>query len=385
MGGGYFLLGILIFVLGISFYHYGNQSWTPIQIKRQVSDALVSYEMFARNKSIREERLSQMKNLFMDPHRKGIYVLVIGESETRKHMSVYGYERETTPWLSEMVKQNGTILFTHAYSNHTHTVPSLTYALSEKNQYNEVDLKDAYSLVEIAKAAGMETYWISNQERYGVWDTPVAEMASTAENQIWINGNVGRSAETTHYDEELVRQISQLQLEDNALVVFHVMGSHGKYSDRYPSEYNEFTGDNSIVDEYDNSVKYNDYVLKRIYETMSKHPNFMAMVIFSDHGEDPDENKGHESSKFTPRMSQIPFIALFSPRYREYNGAEYNRLMAHRDCYWTNDLLYNVMVSVMGIEGIPLREPQLDVSSDAYDRNQGNLRTLHKERNLPEE
>ena len=118
-------------------------------------------------------------------------------------MSAYGYQRETTPWLTQFAKDPGTLLFKNPYSNHTHTVPVLTYALSEKNQYNQVPLAKAYSLIEIANAAGFDTYWISNQERYGAWDTPVAEIASTAKHQVWLNGEVGANIKTAYLDEEL--------------------------------------------------------------------------------------------------------------------------------------------------------------------------------------
>ena len=107
--------------------------------------------------------------------RGGVFVLVIGESETRNHMQVYGYDRETTPWLQDQRENRENITFSNAYSNHTHTVPVLTYALSENNQYNEIALQDAYSIVEAANAAGYETYWLSNQRKLGAWDTPVAE------------------------------------------------------------------------------------------------------------------------------------------------------------------------------------------------------------------
>ena len=65
----------------------------------------------------------------------------------------------------------------HAYSSRS------DLCLSEKNQYNDISLEKSYSLIEIAKAAGYDTYWISNQRKYGAWDTPVAEMASTATHQ----------------------------------------------------------------------------------------------------------------------------------------------------------------------------------------------------------
>ena len=45
--------------------------------------------------------------------------------------------------------------------------------------------------MEIAKEASYTTYWISDQERFATWETPVAEIGSTADHQIWINGAAG--------------------------------------------------------------------------------------------------------------------------------------------------------------------------------------------------
>jgi heptose-I-phosphate ethanolaminephosphotransferase len=103
----------------------------------------------------------------------GIYVLVIGESQNRTRMSAYGYHLETTPWLKELKKSNNLLLFQHAYSCHVQTVPVLSYALTAKNQYNSLDLKEAVSLIDLANAAGYQTVWLSNQMRYGLWTPPL--------------------------------------------------------------------------------------------------------------------------------------------------------------------------------------------------------------------
>lgn len=142
---------------------------------------------------------------FSENNKKGIYVLVIGESQNRLHMSVYGYGRETTPWLNQQHNENPDfLLFTQAYSCHTHTVPTLTYALTAKNQYNEISLENAVSIIEMAKAAGYHTAWISNQVQYSAWDTPITVIASEAEQQIWLNKNVGETTKTNFYDEKVV-------------------------------------------------------------------------------------------------------------------------------------------------------------------------------------
>ena len=79
-------------------------------------------------------------------------------------MGAYGYDRDTTPWMSEETQKPEAILFQNAYSNHTHTVPVLTYALSEKNQYNNVPLEKAYSLMEIAKPLDMILFGLVTSE-----------------------------------------------------------------------------------------------------------------------------------------------------------------------------------------------------------------------------
>ena len=40
------------------------------------------------------------------------------------------------------------------------------------------------------------------------------------------------------------------------LIIIHLMGNHGNYHDRYPDEFNKYSGD---IGTYDNSILYNDY------------------------------------------------------------------------------------------------------------------------------
>lgn len=307
----------VVFTLGVSGYAVVKASdYLPVRIARETKSVLQEYKKYGEARQQREEKLRQLQNLKISGSG-GVFVLVIGESESRDHMQAYGYSRDTTPWLSQQIHEPDTILFTHAYSNHTHTVPVLTYALSEKNQYNTIKLEDAYSIVEVAKAAGYDTYWLSNQRKYSAWDTPIAEMASTANHQVWLNERTGtEDCRSDYYDETLVQALPDLRAIKNALIVIHLMGCHGSYGDRYPGEWNVFHGKEKRVDEYDNAVRYNDYVLKQIYEAVKISSEFKGMIYFSDHGDDADKGYSHEASKFTYPMSHIPFFMIFSPHIR---------------------------------------------------------------------
>ena len=357
--------------------------YEPYHIGTSVQDAIKNYQAFATNKERRIANLKKLGSLQTMSGYKGVYVLIIGESETRDHMSVYGYSRDTTPWLKQFSQDPGTLIYRNSFSNHVHTVPTLTYALGEKNQYNRVAMDNAYSIIEVANAAGFDTYRISNQERYGAWDTPVAEIASTAKHQLWLNGEVGESLNTAYLDEALAEKAPDIQHVNNALIVFHLMGEHGRYEDRYPAEYEYFhQGKNRNVDCYDNAVRYTDYVLSLLYDKVAHNPHFQGFIYFSDHGEEPDQKKYHESTKFTNQMTHIPLIMHFSAAYRTAHPQVFATLKSQEEDYWTNDLLYNVMLEIMGIQGTSLVEPNLTLGNPAYDRTKENLRTLHGERKL---
>ena len=53
-----------------------------------------------------------------------------------------------------------------------------------------------------------------------------------------------------------------------------------------------------------------------------------------------------------------------------------SNLKAHKDAYFTNDLIFNVMASIMGIK-TNVDEPQNDLSSEFYDANASRFKTLH--------
>lgn len=349
----------------------------PVRIAIETKDALHQYKEYGKAKAQREARLQQLQGLKITSDG-GIFVLVIGESETRDHMGAYGYDRDTTPWMTEEAQKPEAILFQNAYSNHTHTVPVLTYALSEKNQYNDVPLEKAYSLIEIAKAAGYDTFWLSNQRKYGAWDTPVAEIASTAVHQAWLNERTGtHDLRSDYYDDALVQSLPDLTNEKNALIVIHLMGCHGSYADRYPEEWKYYSGKSDVIDKYDNAVRYNDYVLQQIYEKLKENSRFKGFIYFSDHGEDVEHNYGHEASKYTATMSHIPLFMAFSPDFQAERVQTVETLRSHENSYWTNDLLYDVMTDILGIQGVPGTDLNWNLASSQYSMTKDTLRTLH--------
>lgn len=312
----------------------------------------------------------------------GLYILVIGESQNRNHMSAYGYKRETTPWLSKMRNDPDAVIFSNAYSNHTHTVPALTYALTSKSQYNNYPLQDCPSLIEVAKASGFKTYWISNQVKLSAWDTPISLIASMADRQEFINSNVGEDTSTAYFDEELVNRLKTLhENSSRILLVLHLMGNHGIYEERYPRSFDKFG--RTRIDKYDNSMLYNDAVVKAIYEWAKKQPNFMSLVYVADHSEGVDRGVFHDSSQFDWDLTEIPFWMIFSDKYAKEHPSIVGNLKKNLERPFTNDMLFDTMSSVLGIES-KFKDEKNDISSESYSRALNELKTLHGEKSLRE-
>lgn len=323
----------------------------------------------------RKARLQELQKI-LHSSSDGVYMLVLGESTTRDHMHAYGYVRPTTPWLDKELSNPEALIFQNAYSNHVHTIPSLLYILTQQNQYNDLKLKDAYSVIEIAKAAGYQTYWLSNQKKYSVSDTPLTTIAQSADKAHYINDYTGNKSVSVYTDEKLAEFLPDLSHSSKALVIVHLMGCHSLYTDRYTEKFAVFSGSAEKVDTYDNCILHNDYVLEQLYGNISRAPNFMGWFYLSDHGEEPDLNLAHESSKFTFQMSHIPLVMIFSEKFKQQKPDVYKALQEHKNSAWSSDLMFNAMLDILGISG--LNEKAADsIASPDYNHSKDDLLTLH--------
>ena len=98
---------------------YSNPIITPWIGVQDYRKAYADFEQKSK------ERTSRLTDLTISS-APGLYVLAIGESENSEHMSVYGYPRPTTPWLSSRRNDPHFLFFDDAYSCYVQTVPALS-------------------------------------------------------------------------------------------------------------------------------------------------------------------------------------------------------------------------------------------------------------------
>ena len=295
---------------------------------------------------------------------KELYVIILGESLNKNHMSLYGYQRNTTPLLDSINKHGGLVKYNNSFSNHTHTIPVLTQALTTANQLNGEEYFTSISILDIMEVADFDTYWISNQVSYGDWDNPISVLADRADRRININTNIGTVTQTNFLDERLIEELSKIVdagINQNTVVFLHMMGNHGAYKNRYPKDLNSYSGklpkglfgENNYwaknVNEYDNSVVYQDQLVSDVIGLVNEFKGTSACLYFSDHSEDVLANKGHNASSFTFAMTQIPLFAWFSQGYKSKYPTAYYNFNSNKESLFSNDFIYELLIDFVGI------------------------------------
>lgn len=305
---------------------------------------------------------------------RSLHLLVIGESLSRFHMSSYGYRRETTPWIA----QSKPIQLQHAYSSHTHTMEVLTLALTQSNQYNQLDYFDSASLIDVLNQAGFQTAWISNQISAGEWDNHTSALAYESDYVRFINTNVGKSDYTRKQDDALIDELqaylSTQDLNQNHFIVLHMMGSHIAYCDRVKGRNKSLLPAPSYLykekqnDCYDETVMFADQVLEQAYELVSNTPHFASMTFFSDHGEEVFEKLGHDARRFKQTMAEIPFLV--------WSKEPKPSLERNQEKAFTNDLLFEYLLGLTEVNS-DLTLERLDIGSERYHLPLNQAKTMH--------
>ena len=328
------------------------------------SHKVYAQELAKFRKELEKRKVGDVSFSATKEEGKELYVVIVGESLNKNHMSLYGYHRNTSPLLDILYKQGGIVKYENTFSNHTHTVPVLTQSLTTANQLNGEEYFTSVSILDIMEEADFDTYWITNQVRFGEWDNPISVLADRVDKRININTNVGKVNKTEFLDERLVHELDKIVsngIEKNTVVFLHVMGSHGAYKNRYPKHFDIYSGklskgqygDNKYsaknVNEYDNSVIYQDKIVSDVIDIVDSYPGTSACLYFSDHSEDVLANKGHNTSNFTFAMTQAPLFAWFSQEYKSKYSEAYSNFVSNKESLFSNDFIYDMLVDFVGI------------------------------------
>ncbi len=349
----------------------------------EVSDYVAQTQEYSTHYAERLQNLQLSTSDTLAKKAPGTVIMVIGESASRNYMKAYTptVPYENTPWLEQCMKSPRFVVFDNVYSSWVQTVPVLERALTEESQYNNKSFIDSTSILDVAKKAGYETYWFSNQGRYGQYDSAVTLVAKTADHAQWTDDSY---VFTDKFDGALLSFLPEIDPTKNNFIVLHIMGSHIYYNNRYPPEFEKWKAsqDISVEDSYANSTLYTDYILSQIYEYAKNNLHLQAMVYYSDHGE--DVNISHNPDVFKFDMVRIPMFVYLSSEYQQAYPEQTATLRKNKQEFFTNDMVYDTVCGILNAPSNHYESGQ-DFSSSEYRFNQQNLTTMLGQKKLTED
>ena len=279
-----------------------------------------------------------------------VYIMVIGETARAHNFSLYGYKRDTNPRLS---KTEGLMAFDHVTTQSNTTHKSVPMLLSAADASNFERLFHEKGILAAFKEAGFHTVFLSNQlPNHSFIDF----LGEQADEWAFVKTGEGNAAFDKAYGKHKVPQIDDkgnvydadlLPVLDRILakkykklfIVLHTYGSHFNYMERYPRTMAYFKPDTEsdakpenrrdLVNAYDNTIRYTDFVLHGVIERLQRQGGMSAMLYTSDHGENIFDDSRNLFLHASPRAShyelEVPFLIWTS---RSYNRSQQKEMAA---------------------------------------------------------
>ncbi len=325
--------------------------------------------LYLFNKSITKEKKNPFSGVqFIDKSKNDtVGVLVIGESARYDHFSINGYYRDTSPLISKI--KNLFSFKANADANITYL--SVPYMLSNlpKNMINEAIYNNSF--LSILTGIGINTNWIGTQSL-------IKYLAGYVDETIYDEVNIaiipGGSAlfEMNDLDAVMLPYLDNfLSKKGKKFIVIHTSGSHWNYYARYSKDYEKFSpicasdskvksdmtscSKEELINIYDNSILYTDYIISEIIKRLSDKNAFL--IYASDHGESLGENGryGHGDT-ITEEQTSIPFIFWASNGFISDHPSLIDSIDKKRNDILSHNYIFHSSLGCMGIESKIIKE-----------------------------
>lgn len=303
-----------------------------------------------------------------------LMVVVLGETARAMNFSYNGYRRDTNPYTQD----RGLIAFQNVSACGTYTALSVPCMFSNmtRSTYNKPRAQAQDNVLNVLQHAGVDVLWIDNDggDKGVANKLPYIPVDASLKNKN-CNGS-------TCFDVAMLK-VAKTFIDNGSrdkLLVLHTIGSHGPtYWQRYPDELAPFQpacnrsdiencNDQQIVNVYDNTLVYTDYVLAQVInelESVSNDYNVMLTYI-SDHGESLGENglylHGTPYAIAPKEQTQVPWLLWMPEPYAQQKGLSTQCL---RDKAQSSTLSHdNLFHSLLGLYGVrsQVQDPELDIT-----------------------
>lgn len=286
---------ILIFI-NFSFFKYLNIK-NELYFQRNILITLGDFQnsILSLVRFINENKKYHYKYEISEINRKyKVHVLIIGESVSKKYMSLYGYPLKTTPFLDQVNKK----YIQNYISTAGYTILSIPRTISENDN----------DIISLANQSGLETYWLSNQNVSGTHDSENTKIALNSKYIYFLNR--GKIDDDSHNDNELLPYFRKIIIDNDKsdkLIVIHLRGSHYNFNERLGLNAKRYLLSDLELSDYLSTIYQTDQLLEEIFKILKSHVKSFSIVYFSDHGLN---NMTLKHGQNTKDNFDIPFIEI---------------------------------------------------------------------------
>lgn len=301
-------------------------------------------------------------------------VLIIGESYGKLHSQQYGYFMPTTPRQIKREKSGLLVPFSDVVApwNLTSFVFKNVFSLhvvGEKGEWCDYPLFPS-----LFRKAGYHVTFITNQflpkAKQAVYDFSGGFFLNHPELSEAMFDS--RNQQLYLFDRGLLDDYDKNQQQHNTehnLIIFHLLGQHVKYNQRFPSDRRHFTAEDyekkradlngkqrNVLADYDNAILYNDSIVDAI---ISRFEDKEAIIIYMpDHGEECYEgNRGFICRNHSAAIDydlahyefEIPFWIFCSYKYAAKHPDIYKEIIGAKNRRFMTDALPHMLLYLAGI------------------------------------
>lgn len=316
--------------------------------------------------------------------RAPLLVLVVGETARSGNFGINGYDRDTTPNMSQLQKNkdNTGVLtsFSNTWACGTSTATALPCMFSHLGKVAYEDNRNNLeNLVDVLQRAGFAVIWLENQSGCkGVCDRIPSVPTGNLKNPKYCS--TGECFDEIMLDQltERLAQYPISRLEKGIVVIMHQMGSHGPaYYKRVPDSFKKFQPECAtntlqdctraqVVNAYDNTLVYTDYFLNEVVKFLKDKEGHTqsAMIYVADHGESLGENNiylhGLPYAIAPDVQKRVPWISWLSNDFLLRTGIKPDCLNQQKDKRLSHDNYFHSVLGLLDIQ-TSLYRPELDV------------------------
>lgn len=235
-----------------------------------------------------EQDLKCISSIRPAPEKDKIAIIILLDALRSDHLPMYGYSRNTTPFLDSLYKSENLFKINNSFSNSTNTIGGISGLFYSKDwndfNFSQLNMMQYFQLSGYTTSAFLTGY---HSGWYGL---------SAMYRNYCDNFYESTSAYHTATDDDLVtlKKIESAPFKPGSFIFIHLLSTHpvGKRDKAFRLYYPDKMGlttnmKEALVNNYDNGILQGDYVISKIFQKLKKE-NILdktTLFIVGDHGD----------------------------------------------------------------------------------------------------